>query len=218
MSEALRRRMVEDQLVRAGISDRRVLDAMGRVPREAFVPDALAASAYADSPLSIGGGQTISQPAIVALMLEAARVAPGDRVLDVGTGSGYAAAMAADMGATVHSIERDPDLAEAARARLKALGYDVAVTIGDGTLGLAEAAPFDAILVAAAAPAIPDSLRRQLAIGGRLVIPVGRTRQRQELRRITRRSAMEFDDVLLELVAFVPLIGREGWPDASGGG
>lgn len=216
MSEELRRRMVEEQLVRHGISDRRVLDAMGRVPREAFVPEALASSAYMDGPLSIGGGQTISQPYIVARMLEAAAIAPGDRVLDVGTGSGYAAAVAAEMGATIVSIERDVALGEAARERLQALGYDVAVTIGDGTRGLESAAPFDAILVAAAAPAVPEALRAQLAIGGRLVIPVGRTRQGQELRRITRRSATEFDETVLEMVAFVPLIGREGWPDASG--
>ncbi len=217
MSEELRRRMVEDQLVRHGISDRRVLDAMGRVPREAFVPEALASSAYMDGPLSIGGGQTISQPYIVARMLEAAAIAPGDRVLDVGTGSGYAAAVAAEMGATIVSIERDAALGEAARARLQALGYDVAVTIGDGTQGLESAAPFDAILVAAAAPTVPEALRAQLAMGGRLVIPVGRTRQGQELRRISRRSTTEFDETVLEMVAFVPLIGHEGWPDASGG-
>ena len=216
MSEELRRRMVEDQLLRHGISDRRVLDAMGRVPREAFVPEALASSAYMDGPLSIGGGQTISQPYIVARMLEAAAIAPGDRVLDVGTGSGYAAAVAAEMGATIVSIERDAALGEAARERLQALGYDVAVTIGDGTQGLESAAPFDAILVAAAAPAVPEALRAQLAMGGRLVIPVGRTRQGQELRRIPRRSATEFGETVLEMVAFVPLIGREGWPDVSG--
>ena len=218
MSEELRRRMVEDQLVRHGISDPRVLDAMGGVPREAFVPEALASSAYMDGPLSIGGGQTISQPYIVARMLEAAAIAPGDRVLDVGTGSGYAAAVAAEMGATIVSIERDAALGEAARVRLQALGYDVAVTIGDGTRGLESAAPFDVILVAAAAPAVPAALRAQLAMGGRLVIPVGRTRQGQELRRIARRSATEFDETVLEMVAFVPLIGREGWPDAGGTG
>ena len=200
-----RQQMVEFQLRRRGIADERVLKAMGVVPREAFVPEHLTDVAYEDGPLSIGGGQTISQPYIVATMLEAADIAPGARLLDVGTGSGYAAAVCAAMGAKVHSIERDATLGEAARTRLADLGYAVDVTIGDGTKGLPEHAPYDVILAAAAAPTVPQALKDQLAPGGRLVLPVGAPGAPQELRRIVR-SEPGFEDELLTLVAFVPLV------------
>src|SRR5690349_20737373 len=169
-----RARMVTDQLRGRDITNPRVLAAMGAVPRDAFVDDAVRIHAYEDRPLPIGAGQTISQPYIVARMTELLAVAPGDRVLDVGTGSGYQAAILAELGCHVTSIEREPDLAAQAGARLQGLGYDtVTVIVGDGTLGHPQGAPWDGILVAAAAPAIPEPLRTQLGDGRRLVIPVG---------------------------------------------
>ncbi|MCB8839350.1 protein-L-isoaspartate(D-aspartate) O-methyltransferase [Aurantimonas sp. VKM B-3413] len=206
--------MVEYQLKRRGIEDEAVLAAMGSVPREAFVPEHMQAFAYEDGPLSIGGGQTISQPLIVAEMLQAARVRPGERVLDVGTGSGYGAAVAAAMGAIVSSIERDPALGERARQRLEALGYKVETRIGDGTLGLPEAAPFDAIIVAAASPGVPEPLTEQLAVGGRLVIPLERGPASQRLVRITRGED-GFREEALSRVSFVPLIGAHGRPESA---
>ncbi|MBA3519658.1 MAG: protein-L-isoaspartate(D-aspartate) O-methyltransferase [Rhizobiales bacterium] len=211
-------RMVERQLKRRGIADPRVLAAMGRVPREAFVPTDLAEFAYDDNPLPIAEGQTISQPYVVALMAEAARIGEGERVLEVGTGSGYAAAIFAELAAEVVTIERHAALAEGARAALRRLGYpDVEVVHGDGSLGVPERAPYDAVLVAAGAPAPPDSLKRQLAEGGRMVIPVS-VDSHQELRVITRRGE-EFEEENLGAVRFVPLLGKEGWrehePDAG---
>lgn len=207
---AQRGRMVERQLAARGIEDERVLAAMGKVPREAFVPADLAEFAYDDNPLPIPEGQTISQPYIVALMAEAARVGPQARVLEVGTGSGYAAAVLGELAAEVVSIERHPALAEGASQVLRRLGYaNVAVIEGDGSTGVADRAPYDAILVAAGAPAPPDSLKRQLAEGGRLVIPVS-VNSHQDLRVFTRRGdAFEEDD--LGPVRFVPLMGEEGW-------
>lgn len=197
--------MVQDDLAGRGIQDQRVLDAMARVPREQFVPHALAAEAYADRALDIGAGQTISQPYIVAVMTEAAAVEPTDRVLDVGTGSGYHAAVLALLAASVVSIERLPDLSAAAARRLAALAIqNVRLVVGDGTRGLPDQAPWDAIVVAAAPTTVPYALRHQLADGGRLIIPVGPP-DHQRLLRLERRGAgyVERD---LGAVRFVPLI------------
>ncbi|KQQ18319.1 protein-L-isoaspartate O-methyltransferase [Methylobacterium sp. Leaf123] len=197
--------MVETQLVARGIRDAAVLDAMRAVPREAFVPGALAVEAYCDGPLPIGAGQTISQPTIVALMIEALALRPGDRVLEVGAGCGYAAAVLARMGAQIFAIERHAALSEAAGARLAALGLTVPLRIGDGHAGWPEAAPFDAILVSAAGPTIPEALKAQLKPGGRLVIPVGPPGG-QRLLRLTRRGPDRFESRDFGPVSFVPLL------------
>lgn len=205
-----RARMAASQLAGRDIRDARVLAAMGDVPREAFVPPEWASAAYQDGPLPIAEGQTISQPYVVALMIQAARVRPGDRVLEVGAGSGYAAAVLGRVAARVWSIERHASLAAAAAQRLRALGAaNVEIVAGDGTRGLPEHAPFDAILVAAAGPDAPDALRRQLRIGGRLVIPVG-DRSRQSLLRIVRAGEEDWTTENLGPVMFVPLV--EGRP------
>ncbi|NUZ04861.1 protein-L-isoaspartate(D-aspartate) O-methyltransferase [Piscinibacter koreensis] len=207
---AARAAMVEEQLVARGIADPRVLDAMRQLPREAFLSAATSA-AYADSAQPIEAGQTISQPYIVALMAEAARIGPADRVLEVGAGSGYAAAVCAALAAEVYAIERHPQLVEIARARLERLGIaNVHLQAGDGTLGWPDAAPFDAILVSAAGPRVPESLRSQLAEEGRLVMPVGRRHATQQLVRVTR-GANGFVEEHFAAVAFVPLIGAEGF-------
>ena len=209
-----RERMVQRQLAGRGVHDARVLEAMRAVPREAFVGEDLREFAYEDAPLPIEAGQTISQPYIVGYMLEAAAVGARDRVLEVGAGSGYAAAVLGRLAARVYAIERHPELGALARRRLAALGLDnVEVRVGDGSTGWPEAAPFDAILVAAGAPEVPDALRSQLAIGGRLVMPVGDA-QSQTLVRIVRRSENTFDEEDLGGVRFVPLIGAGGWPEA----
>ncbi|WP_144766936.1 protein-L-isoaspartate(D-aspartate) O-methyltransferase [Methylobacterium dankookense] len=206
-------RMVEEQIVRRGLRDPAVLDAMRSVPRAAFVRPGFEAAAYDDGPLPIGEGQTLSQPYIVALMAEAAGLRPGARVLEVGAGSGYAAAVLAALGAEVHAIERQPALAEAARMRLARLGYGrVALRTGDGSAGWPEAAPFDAILVSAGAPAVPRALKAQLALGGRLVAPVGPAGA-QTLVVLTRRGADLYAEEDRGPVSFVPLIGAEGWPE-----
>ncbi|MFL4979457.1 MAG: protein-L-isoaspartate(D-aspartate) O-methyltransferase [Xanthobacteraceae bacterium] len=206
--------MVERQIAGRGIADPRVLSAMRRVPREGFVTPGLEEFAYEDSPLPIDEAQTISQPYIVALMIEAAEVKRGDRVLDVGTGSGYAAAVLSEIAGEVYTIERHRELAEAAKRRLAKLGYrNIKVRHGDGTLGWPEAAPFDAILVAAGGPDVPPALKEQLAIGGRLVIPVGEDRHDQTLLKITRTSETAFEVEDLGTVRFVPLIGEQGWAE-----
>jgi len=211
-----RRRMVETQLARRGVRDPAVLAAMGMVPRETFVPAPLAADAYDDGPLPIGEGQTISQPYIVALMTEALRLASGDRVLEIGTGSGYAAAVLAEIAAEVYTIERLAPLAESARRRLAELGYaTVHVRCGDGTLGWPEHAPYDAIVVTAGGPEVPKALLDQLAVGGRLVMPVGGSPRAQHLVRVVRRATDDYGYEDLGDVAFVPLIGAEGWPEAE---
>jgi protein-L-isoaspartate(D-aspartate) O-methyltransferase len=214
--ERVRRRMVQEQLVRRGVRDERVLAAMRQVPREKFVNAGFEALAYEDSPLPIGEGQTISQPFIVAHMLEAAALGPGDRVLEVGAGSGYAAAVASRVAAEIFTVERHQALADIATRRLRELGFsNVEVRTGDGSKGWPEKAPFDAIIVAAGGPAAPAALKQQLAIGGRLIIPVGRQRRMQNLLRITRLAADAFDQEDLGGVVFVPLIGEEGWPAGS---
>ena len=212
----LRQRMVEAQLTRRGIEDPYVIAAMGKVPREAFVAADLEEFAYADTPLPIGEEQTISQPYVVALMIEAGAVRPGDRVLEVGAGSGYAAAVLSQIADAVYAVERHPSLVEAAQARFARLGYDnVEIHVGDGTLGWAQAAPFDAILVSAGGPKVPSALKEQLAIGGRLVIPVGASGRRQNLLRVTRTAEAAFEEENLGQVKFVPLIGEAGWPEAA---
>ena len=209
-----RNRMIDVQIARRGVRDRRLLDAMRQVPREQFVGSGYDEFAYEDAPLPIAEGQTISQPYIVALMLEAAEIQADDRVLEIGAGSGYAAAVMSRMAAEVYAIERHASLGRAAQRRFEQLGYDnVALRIGDGTMGWPEAAPFDAILVAAGGPDVPQALKDQLAIGGRLVIPVGDSERRQILVKVTRRTVSGFDEEQLGDVAFVPLIGRQGWAE-----
>jgi protein-L-isoaspartate(D-aspartate) O-methyltransferase len=207
-----RRRMVTLQLEGRGISDPRVLHAFRSVPREAFVPDTLAGLAYEDSPLSIGEGQTISQPYIVALTVEALALHGNERVLDIGTGSGYSAAILSCLAREVYGVERFESLTTSARRTLVKLGYkNVCVTCGDGTLGWPEHAPYDAIAVAAGGPVIPNALLSQLAVGGRLVIPLGPAED-QLLVRVTREGIAEFRQEGLTVVKFVPLIGEQGWP------
>ncbi len=214
--EDLRQQMIEYQLKARGLHDQQVLDAVAAVPREAFVPEDLVEFAYNDSPLPIAASQTISQPYIVALMTAALELKPEDRALEVGTGSGYAAAVLAEICKEVYTIERHRILAETARERLAQLGYDnVKVLHGDGTLGWPEYAPFDAIVVAAGGPDVPQPLKDQLAIGGRMVIPVGSSLQTQKLLRIRRVSATEYREEDLGGVRFVPLIGAAGWQDES---
>jgi protein-L-isoaspartate(D-aspartate) O-methyltransferase len=205
--------MVQHQLAARGISDPLVLAAMGKVPRERFVPARRAGLAYRDGPLPMGEGQTISQPYIVALMTQVARLTRTDRVLEIGTGSGYSAAVLAEIVAEVYTVERLAGLAEGARQRLAALGYpNVHVLVGDGTLGWPEHAPYDAIIATAGGPRPPRALLDQLAIGGRLVIPVGPDQYEQTLVRIVRAAADDYRREALEPVAFVPLIGTQGWP------
>lgn len=199
-------------LERRGIRDARVLEAFAAVRRELFVPGQ-ELRAYDDAPLQIGFGQTISQPYVVAITAEALDVRSTDRVLEIGTGSGYAAAILALLAHEVDTIERIPQLANAARERLSRLAPNVRVHEGDGSLGIPSRAPFDAIAVAAGAPRPPPSLLRQLAIGGRLVLPTG-SANHQQLVRITRTGDETFDEVSLGDVVFVPLVGAEGWPDA----
>jgi protein-L-isoaspartate(D-aspartate) O-methyltransferase len=213
--------MVELHIAGRGIRDEHVLRAMRTVPRERFVDEHLAPFAYDDAPLPIGAGQTISQPFMVACMVQAAAIGPGDAVLEVGTGSGYAAAVLAEIAATVHTIERLEPLTQAARARLDALGYvNVHLRTGDGTLGWPEAGPFDAILVAAAGPELPQPLKQQLRLGGRLLMPLdfGPQGTTQQLLRVVRHGEDEFEQEVLGGVAFVPLIGRHGWADDESAG
>lgn len=201
----LRRRMVESQLRARGIADQRVLAAMEQVPRHNFAPDRYRDQAYEDHPLPIGEGQTISQPYIVARMLEALALSPTDKVLEVGTGSGYLTALLAKLAAQVFSIERHAALADAARDLLARMGYtNVRVMVGDGTQGFAEAAPYDAIIVSAAAAEVPRALLERLAEGGRMIIPVG-TADSQQLQFIRMVDGQPRTS-LHELCRFVPLV------------
>lgn len=207
----LRREMVERQLLRRGISDGLVLEAFQIVPRDEFVPAGLREFAYRDTPLPIDQGQTISQPYIVAVTVQALGLRGGERVLEVGAGSGYAAAILSRIVDEVHTIERHESLAAEARERLARLGYtNVRVHHGDGSMGLPEHAPFDAIAVAAAAPEVPRALLEQLAPGGRLVIPIGTEEGRQTLMRVTRQTSGFLEEALAD-VRFVPLVGKQGW-------
>jgi protein-L-isoaspartate(D-aspartate) O-methyltransferase len=209
-----REQMVQRQMADRGVRDPRVLGAMREVPREAFVPEHLRQHAYDDGPLPIDAGQTISQPYIVALMVEAAAIGPQDRVLEIGAGSGYAAAVMSRLAARVFAVERHERLSRAAAARLARLGYDnVELRTADGSLGWPEAAPFDAIVASAGAPAVPETLKRQLAIGGRLVVPVGRRGGEQRLVKLTRTGADRFEEVDLGGVVFVPMVGAHGWTE-----
>ena len=206
-----RRRMVRRHLKERGITDLRVIEAMATVPRECFVAPELRSRAYADGPLPIGEGQTISQPYVVAFMAEAAELGRGDSVLEVGTGSGYAAAVLSRVAATVHTVERHAALAEEARERLRELGYaNVRARHGDGTLGWREHAPYDAIVVSAGGRRVPAPLREQLAEEGRLVMPVGWGWTGQSLVRERRTRSGAFTREKLGRVRFVPLIGEAG--------
>jgi len=208
----LRQEMVQTAIFGRGVRSELVLSAMRKVRREAFLPNSLREFAYEDTPLPIEAGQTISQPYIVAFMIEALGLEGGERVLEIGAGSGYAAAVLSEIAGEVYTVERIGQLAEKAASTLHDLGYHkVHVLHGDGTRGWPEHAPYDGIVVAAGGPAVPESLKDQLKVGGRLVIPVGRDPLVQELVRITRISEDEYKREDLADVRFVPLVGEEGW-------
>jgi protein-L-isoaspartate(D-aspartate) O-methyltransferase len=209
---ALRRRMVNRQLAARGIRDPAVLEAMSTVPRELFVAVDSVQFAYADAALPIGQGQTISQPYIVALMTEALELSPDERVLEIGTGSGYAAAVLSRIAKAVYTVERHLELARAAEARFRRLGYDnIRVHVGDGTLGWPAHARYDAIVVTAGGPEVPAPLREQLAADGRLVMPVGARPDMQQLVRVRRINEGGYRRENLGSVRFVPLVGEAGW-------
>jgi len=204
--------MIREDLIGRGVHDPAVLAAMREVPREAFVDEGMQELAYEDHPLPIAEGQTISQPYIVAYMIEALQLSGTDRVLEIGTGSGYAAAVLSRIVTTVHTVERLGGLASSARRRLGMIGYtNIIVHEGDGTLGWPEHAPYDAIVVTAAAPKLPQPLLDQLAIGGRLVVPVGTSSDFQILARVLRVTEHDYRTEELCGVRFVPLIGAAGW-------
>lgn len=206
-----RQRMVADQLTRRGIADRRVLRAIKKIPRHRFVEEALAGRAYGDHPLPIGEGQTISQPYMVALMTETLELAGDERVLEIGTGSGYQTAVLAEMCGKVYSIERLKGLADRAIRTLDTLGYyNVLVRVGDGTLGWREEAPFDAVIVTAGAPAIPEAIVEQVALGGRIVLPVGDAFSQTLQKGIRTEAGIQWQD--LGGCVFVKLVGQQGWP------
>lgn len=208
--------MVERQIRSRGLSDPSVLEAMQTVPRHCFVPSSLRYLSYQDMPLPIGWDQTISQPYMVAVMTAAAGLSGTETVLEIGTGSGYAAAVLGQLAAKVYTIERIPELAERAEQALQSAGCgNVFVLCGDGTEGLSEQAPFDAIIVTAGAPHVPDCLRQQLKVGGVLIIPVGDEKHHQTLLRVTRTDKESFQEERLSLVSFVPLIGADGWEESG---
>lgn len=214
---AEREMMVRQQIAGRGITGARLLDAFRAVPRERFVPEGVREFAYEDGPLPIEAGQTISQPYIVALMIDSAGIAPGDRVLEIGAGSGYAAAVMSRIAAEVVGVERHCELARLARERMERLGFhNVRIVEGDGTGGLPDEAPFEAILCAASGSHVPEALRRQLSIGGILVMPLGEPEAVQKLVKVTRRGEEEFEQEDLGPVRFVPLIGAHGWADPTG--
>ncbi|MBX7044116.1 MAG: protein-L-isoaspartate(D-aspartate) O-methyltransferase [Ignavibacteria bacterium] len=216
----MERKQLVDLLRKQGISDEKVLNAMGRVSREFFVIEELRRYAYDNVALPIEGNQTISQPFTVAFMTQLLNVNPGDKVLEIGTGSGYQTAVLCELGAKVHSVERISSLYQKAGKTLASLGYDAKLKLGDGTLGWKEHQPYDGIIVTAGAPQVPDALIRQLSPGGRLIIPVG-TSASQEVHLVTRDPSQNFEDEpevsvkKYNYFRFVPLIGEEGWKDGD---
>lgn len=207
-----RQQMIDHQIRARGIRDAAILNALATVPREAFVPPEYQHAAYQDTPLPIPGRQTISQPYVVALMMRALRLQPDDCVLEVGSGSGYATALLSRIVREVHGVERHEVLVAYARERLEKLGYDnVHIHHGDGTMGWPPAAPYDAIMVSASGPEVPEALRQQMATGGRLVMPIGHARDLQSLLLVTRTGPDSFQHKDLGGVRFVPLIGEQGW-------
>ncbi|MGM0539544.1 MAG: protein-L-isoaspartate(D-aspartate) O-methyltransferase [Thermodesulfobacteriota bacterium] len=211
---AARMAMVEKQIKARGVKNPLVLKAMQEVPRHEFIPEGSRKQAYDDRPLPIGRGQTISQPYIVAYMTELLRLCGGGNVLEIGTGCGYQAAILGHIARSVYSIELYPELAEQARQNLRRLGYhNVVIKCGDGTLGWPEHAPFDGIIATASGPSVPEPLNEQLAVGGRLVMPIGEYRFGQYVVRVTRGSGDNFHQERLLDVAFVPLVGEYGWPE-----
>ena len=212
-----RERMVARQIEGRGIVDPALLAAMREVPREAFVGEKYEEYAYDDGPLPILEGQTISQPYVVALMIDSLKLKPSDRVLEIGTGSGYAAAVLSKIVTEVYTVERIKDLVRFARQNLAALGYEnVHVLQGDGTLGWPDHAPYNGIVVSAGGPQVPVTLKEQLAVGGHLVIPIGKEQRAQQLVRVTRLSEEKYTESKLGHVRFVPLIGEQGWEKESG--
>ena len=210
---ARKRQRLVDEMKGKGIDDARVLQAVSAVPRDRFVPESIRSRSYDDSALPIGHGQTISQPSLQALYLQVLEIGPDDRVLEVGAGSGYQTALLAEVAANVYAVERLPELTQRARGVLDDLGYNnIALVTKDGTTGWSKYAPYDAILVAAASPDVPDALVEQLAPGGRLLIPVG-DRTTQELTLVHRSDGDEIERRVITECVFVPLIGRFGWPD-----
>ena len=214
--DKLRKKMVDRQIAARDVRSPAVLDAMRSVPREAFVPADIQELAYDDTPLPIGSQQTISQPYVVALMLDALALEGTERVLDIGTGSGYAAALLGRLAAEVVSIERVEELVASARTTLDKLGCEnVEVVHGDGSKGWPDRAPYDAIVVAASGPDVPESLKLQLSVGGRLVMPIGAGPDVQRLVRVTRRTEDRYDLEDLTSVRFVPLLGEEAWTNGD---
>lgn len=211
-----RRHDLLDHLAAKGITDKRVLEAMDVVPREAFVQQSMRARAYEDTALPIDNRQTISQPFTVAYMTQALRIEPGMKVLEIGTGSGYQAAVLAAMGAKVVSIERHPRLSGQARELLTRLGLDVECRVGDGTIGYSAGAPYDGIIVTAGAPDVPEPLAKQLSIGGRLLVPVGDEKS-QTLYEVVRNGEEDWTPIDLGPFKFVPLIGVAGWDERASG-
>lgn len=205
-----RRESLADQVREKGIQNERVIDAIRTVPRHVMVDSALENRAYEDSALPIGSGQTISQPYTVAVQTELLQVDKGDRILEIGTGSGYQAAILCQMGAEVYSVERQEELYHNAKKVLRELGYRPHLKLGDGTLGWSAYAPYDGIVVTAGAPVVPDDLVKQLKVGGRLVVPVG-NQESQIMIRITRVSEDSYEEEQLSHFKFVPLIGEKGW-------
>ncbi len=207
-----RRKDLCETLKKKGIKDERVLDVFGRIPRHLFVDTAFEARAYDDSALPIGKGQTISQPYTVARQTELLEVFAGEKMLEIGTGSGYQAAILSELGAEVYSVERHKKLYEKARETLKSLGYSIQLKLGDGTLGWSAYAPYDGIVVTAGAPVVPEDLVEQLNVNGRLIVPVG-DEKKQEMVRVIKLREDEFEEEHYRNFKFVPLVGEKGWKE-----